>query len=116
MGPRLLTRRNLLANTAQSVGIAGLAAVLGGEASAASGPLAAKPPHFAPRAKRIIHLWMNGGPSQVDTFDRLAREIVNYDDLDAAHARMSAREVVSSIVTEPLTSTDSPSATATLLT
>ncbi len=69
MGPRLLTRRNLLANTAQSVGIAGLAAVLGGEASAASGPLAAKPPHFAPRAKRIIHLWMNGGPSQVDTFD-----------------------------------------------
>ncbi|MEM6978311.1 MAG: DUF1501 domain-containing protein [Planctomycetota bacterium] len=27
-------------------------------------------PHFAPRAKRVIHLFMNGGPSQVDTFDR----------------------------------------------
>ena len=26
-------------------------------------------PHFAPRAKRVIHLFMNGGPSQVDTFD-----------------------------------------------
>ncbi|MEM9364705.1 MAG: DUF1501 domain-containing protein [Planctomycetota bacterium] len=27
------------------------------------------PTHFAPRAKRVIHLFMNGGPSQVDTFD-----------------------------------------------
>jgi hypothetical protein len=32
-------------------------------------PLTPKPPHFAPRAKRVIHLFMNGGPSQVDTFD-----------------------------------------------
>lgn len=27
-------------------------------------------PHFAPKAKRVVHLFMNGGPSQVDTFDR----------------------------------------------
>src|SRR6185369_13606897 len=32
-------------------------------------PLAAKPPQFAPRAKRIIHIYLNGGPSHVDTFD-----------------------------------------------
>jgi hypothetical protein len=32
-------------------------------------PLAPKAPQFAPRAKRVIHLFMNGGPSQVDTFD-----------------------------------------------
>jgi len=32
-------------------------------------PLDPKPPHFAPRAKRIIHIFMNGGPSHVDTFD-----------------------------------------------
>lgn len=32
-------------------------------------PLAPKPPHFAPRAKRVVHLFMNGGPSHVDTFD-----------------------------------------------
>ncbi|MDB5335593.1 MAG: hypothetical protein JWN70_1212 [Planctomycetaceae bacterium] len=31
--------------------------------------LAAKPPHFAARAKRVVFLFMNGGPSQVDTFD-----------------------------------------------
>ena len=32
-------------------------------------PLAAKPPHFAPKAKSVIFLFMVGGPSQVDTFD-----------------------------------------------
>lgn len=32
-------------------------------------PLAPKQPHFAARAKRVVHLFMNGGPSQVDTFD-----------------------------------------------
>jgi hypothetical protein len=32
-------------------------------------PLAAKPPHFAPKAKSVIFLFMYGGPSQVDTFD-----------------------------------------------
>jgi hypothetical protein len=32
-------------------------------------PLAAKPPHFTPKVKRVVHLFMNGGPSQVDTFD-----------------------------------------------
>ncbi len=74
MEPIVITRRDLLATSAQSIGIAGLAAVLGagqlgGEAAAATRPLAAKPPGFPPRARRIIHLWMNGGPSQVDTFD-----------------------------------------------
>src|SRR6185503_17788728 len=32
-------------------------------------PLVARAPHFAPRARRVIHFFMNGGPSQVDTFD-----------------------------------------------
>ena len=49
-----------------------------GLAGAATGrPPAARLPHFAPRAKRIIFLFMQGGPSQVDTFDykpRLARD------------------------------------------
>jgi len=40
-------------------------------------PMAARPPLFQPRAKRVIFLFMQGGPSQVDTFDykpRLARD------------------------------------------
>ncbi len=35
----------------------------------ATNPLAPRPPHFAPRAKRVIFLFMKGGPSHVDTFD-----------------------------------------------
>ncbi len=43
---------------------------LGAMAQATTGnPLSPRPPHFRPRAKRIIHLFMNGGPSHVDTFD-----------------------------------------------
>jgi len=40
---------------------------IGGAADA--DPLSPKPPHFAPKAKRVIYLFLNGGPSQVDTFD-----------------------------------------------
>src|SRR5262249_61822380 len=39
---------------------------------------------------------------EADNFDRLANEIVAYDDLSEAHAGISAREVVSSIIREPL--------------
>jgi len=41
-------------------------------------------------------------PQQVDNFDRLSREVIEYDDLDESHQHVSAREVVSSIITEPL--------------
>src|SRR5207253_2511908 len=37
--------------------------------AAARNPLALKAPHFTPRAKRIIFLYMSGGPTHVDTFD-----------------------------------------------
>jgi uncharacterized protein (DUF1501 family) len=37
--------------------------------SASDNPLAAKPPHFAARAKHVIFLFMQGGPSHIDTFD-----------------------------------------------
>src|SRR5437763_4062044 len=38
-------------------------------AAQAASPLAERPPHFAPKAKSVIFLFMYGGPSQVDTFD-----------------------------------------------
>ncbi|MCL6504185.1 MAG: DUF1501 domain-containing protein, partial [Pirellulales bacterium] len=38
-------------------------------AAQAAHPLAARPPHFAPRAKRVIFLFMAGGPSQLELFD-----------------------------------------------
>src|SRR6266404_160544 len=36
---------------------------------AGDGPLTPRPPHHPARAKRVIFLFMHGGPSQVDTFD-----------------------------------------------
>lgn len=48
-------------------GLVSLAGLLGPEALLASGAIGA--PHFAPRAKRVIFLFLNGGPSHVDTFD-----------------------------------------------
>jgi len=51
------------------LGMLGLAGLLSDEASAAENPLAARPPHFPAKAKHVIHIFLNGGPSHVDTFD-----------------------------------------------
>ena len=68
--PNAMTRREALTSAANGFGALALAGLLGRGVSAnTSGPLAPKPPHFAPKAKRIIFLFMHGGPSQVDTFD-----------------------------------------------
>ena len=72
-----MSRRELLRTCSTGFGSVALAAMLGEEqlrAAAATGPsgagpLAVKPPHFAAKAKRVIFLFMHGGPSQVDTFD-----------------------------------------------
>lgn len=71
-------RRALLQRFGTGLGVLGLANLLGGDGAlgqdpqtigSSGNPLAPKPPMFPARAKRIIHLFMNGGPSQVDTFD-----------------------------------------------
>src|SRR5947199_6728675 len=74
-----LTRRELLRRSGMGFAMLGLTGVLSdnGRLRAAIGepdasyknPLAERPPHFAAKAKRVIHLFMNGGPSHVDTFD-----------------------------------------------
>src|SRR5688500_2255652 len=68
--PPLSTRREMLQRMAGGFGMVGLAGLLGPGSAFASGTTGASPaPHFAPRAKRIIFLFLNGGPSHVDTFD-----------------------------------------------
>ena len=59
------------------MGALGLATVMGAQGlwtpnaagADATNPLAPRAPHFAPKAKRVIHFFLNGGPSHVDTFD-----------------------------------------------
>ncbi len=63
-----LSRRELLSRVGAGFGMVGLAGVLAADAPV-GGPLAPKPTHHPAKAKHIIHLYMNGGPSQVDTFD-----------------------------------------------
>jgi len=73
------TRRDLLRASSAGFGLLALQGLLGDERNTAQAatagnssladPLAVRAPHFAPRAKRVIFLFMHGGPSQVDTFD-----------------------------------------------
>ena len=74
-----LSRRDFLTRTGLGLGALSLQTL--GDPAAATGtldglssmaslsPLAHKPPHFAPKARRVVHFFLNGGPSQVDTFD-----------------------------------------------
>lgn len=76
MWNRPASRREFLRRSGMGMGAVALAGILGeaGLASAAGvadsiHPLAPREPHFPARAKHVIHLFMNGGPSHVDTFD-----------------------------------------------
>jgi len=80
MNESFVSRRAMLCRSFSGMGAMGLAAVLGHSRSNSTcaaesaeslvrSPLAAKIGHFPAKAKHVIHLWMNGAPSQVDTFD-----------------------------------------------
>ncbi|WP_245958201.1 DUF1501 domain-containing protein [Roseimicrobium gellanilyticum] len=68
----MFSRRAMLQRSAAGFGHLALAGMLAQQANAApsaTSALAAKDPHFTPRARRVIFLFMKGGPSHVDTFD-----------------------------------------------
>ncbi|QDT62635.1 hypothetical protein SV7mr_51850 [Stieleria bergensis] len=85
----MIDRREMLQRSGVGLGMLGLAGVLADSGALATdpasalateprsalsagqlmNPLTAKRPHFAPRAKRVIHFFLNGGPSHLDTFD-----------------------------------------------
>jgi hypothetical protein len=79
-----LSRREVLSRFANGFGLLGLASLLADEAEADTAktqdpadPMAVRPPMYPARAKRVIFLFMSGGPSHVDLFDpkpRLARD------------------------------------------
>lgn len=75
--PRALTRREMLARCANGFGAIALASLLSDKAFGATllpaagsnNPLAPHPSQFPAKARAVIFLYMDGGPSQVDTFD-----------------------------------------------
>ena len=67
----MLSRREMLLRSANGFGMLGLADLLADQAGAApaDNPLAQRPSQYPAKAKRLIFLFMSGGPSHVDTFD-----------------------------------------------
>lgn len=68
-GDPAASRRQFLMSSGGGFGLLGLASLLPPTAAAVAGPTSPKPPDFAPRVKRVIWLFMHGGPSHVDLFD-----------------------------------------------
>ncbi len=64
------SRRQWLRQAGTGLGLLALPGLLDCDVRAGqANPLAVRQPHFAPRAKHVIHVYLNGGPSQVDTWD-----------------------------------------------
>jgi hypothetical protein len=91
MDPRLerlqhVTRRHFFKHSQVQLGAIALASLMGRDARAGAdvstssvpNPLAVKPPHFAPRAKRVIYLHLTGSPPHLDLFD-YKPELVKHD-------------------------------------
>src|SRR6185436_15096086 len=68
-----MSRRDLLRCSGMGLGALAMTDLLKcagfAQDDAAKSPLAPRVPHFAPKARRVLHLFANGGPSQMDTFD-----------------------------------------------
>ncbi|MBM3839781.1 MAG: DUF1501 domain-containing protein [Verrucomicrobia bacterium] len=70
-----ITRRHFFGRCAWGVGAAALASLLearrvsGSPAALAANPLMPRAPHYTPKAKRVIYMFMEGAPSQLDLFD-----------------------------------------------
>src|SRR5688572_27357538 len=62
----IMTRRDMLRRMCGGFGMVGLVGLLGPQMLFAN---SARRPHFSPKAKRVIFLFLNGGPSHIDTFD-----------------------------------------------
>jgi hypothetical protein len=65
----LISRRRMLGASALGLGALGLEALLREDGLRAADEAGVRSPHFPGAAKRVIHFFLNGGPSHVDTFD-----------------------------------------------
>lgn len=93
-----ISRRNALKSMGCGFGMLAAAGIAHGEATASgTNPLLPKPTHFPARAKRVIFLFMQGGPSHVDTFDykpRLEKDDGKMLSFDDARVLANSKKVV----------------------
>lgn len=90
------SRRQALKSIGCGFGFLAAADLANRQAAAATNPLSARTPMFAPRAKRVIFIFMQGGPSQVDTFDyksKLAKHDGELHTFDDARVLAKTKEI-----------------------
>src|SRR2546426_8352291 len=66
---KLITRRWFFRQCGVGLGSIALGSLMGNAAASSTNPLAVRQPHYTPKAKRVIFLFMGGAPSQLDMFD-----------------------------------------------
>jgi len=97
-----LTRREALARAGMGLGWLGAASLLQQDSASAgsvvASSMAPRPPHFPARARAVIHIFANGGPSHLDTFDR-----------KVALEQYAGREIPNKLATERRTGAALPS-------
>ena len=100
-----LSRRDALQSLACGFGSLAFAGLAQQKALADANPLAPKPTHLPAKAKRIVFIFMQGGPSHVDSFDhkpRLTRENNSMRTFDDARTFAKTRSVIQHRVMQPL--------------
>lgn len=95
-----LSRRTLLKACGTGLGALALNDLLASEASAEASPLAARLPPLPAKAKHVIHLFMNGGPSHVDTFD-YKPELAKYDGKTAPMGNLKTERPTGNVLGSP---------------
>src|SRR5262249_37664887 len=103
----LITRRQALKSTACGFGYLAFAGLASSTAQAArhGDPLAPKTPHHAARAKRVIFIFMQGGPSHVDSFDWKPSLVKNDGKMfafDDARTLAKTKKIIEHRVMKPL--------------
>src|SRR5438876_3889508 len=87
----LLTRRHFFGRSTTGIGVAALASLLNGQTKANARETINGLTHFAPKAKRVIYLFMSGGPSHIDLFDYKPELPKNHGKELPASVRMGQR-------------------------
>ncbi|QDS93001.1 hypothetical protein FF011L_17560 [Roseimaritima multifibrata] len=95
-----LSRRTLLKACGTGLGALALSDLLATEAAAEASPLAARLPPLPAKAKHVIHLFMNGGPSHVDTFD-YKPELAKYDGKTAPMGNLKTERPTGNVLGSP---------------
>ncbi len=99
-----VNRRLFLERCGVGMGMLGLASLCHAETGSPESmtPTSPRSPHFAPKAKRVIHIFLNGGPSHIDTFDPKPR-LKQYRDRTIPAGNLQSKQPIHNAMPSPYT-------------